>query len=218
VADLKRSAKNMGIFDRFLRRGRDLIGQREAHYERFLGPLTEKIMHATDVKPVHVDIYTFRPSSDRPHFTLITGGMSDLRQCVPDGWDIAPRAEIMLNVSEPRGWMYSVLKGLAEMPSSDDTFLSYRHTVPNGKPMTADPSLLTSFFFVHPMMMPDGFSPMKVDGDDTDILLLIPITELERRYAKEKGAAELISLFGDRELDPIVDESRKSFVSSEDFA
>jgi len=207
----------MGFLGSFFGSGRGLIEQREAHYVRFFGPITEKVMHSTDTKPVHVDIYTYRPTEERPFFTLITGGMSDVRQSVPADWKIAPRAEIMLYVSEPQGWMYNVLKGLAEMPSDDDTFLSYRHTVPNGMPMTAKPSLLTSYFFVHPLMVPDNFSPMKVDGDDTDILLLIPITEMERRYAQERGSEELISLFGNRGLDPVVDENRQSFVSPEDF-
>ncbi|MBK8479213.1 MAG: suppressor of fused domain protein [Opitutaceae bacterium] len=194
-----------------------LIEQREAHYVRFLGPATEKVMHSTDIKPVHVDIYTFPPTEARPFYTLITGGMSDLRQSVPDNCDIAPRAEIMLYVSEPQGWMYNVLKGLAEMPSSDDTFLSYRHTVPNGKPMTAVPSALTSYFFVNPLMMPDSFSPMLVDGDPTDILHLIPITEEERHYAKVHGGSALISLFAERGLDPVVDEKRASLVSPDEI-
>src|SRR5437762_7376163 len=110
----------------------ELIQQREEHYARFLGPLTREIMHSTNFKTVHIDVYTFEPTKERPFFTLITGGMSDVRQNIPGDCDIAPRAEIMLYAEEPKGWMYNVLKGLAEMPSDDDTFLSYRHTVPNG--------------------------------------------------------------------------------------
>ena len=189
-----------------------LIEQREAHYTRFLGPMTDEVMHSTDVKAVHVDIYTFPPTKERPFYVLITGGMSGLPQKIPENWDISPRAEIMLYVSKPQGWMYSVLKGLAEMPSDDDTFLSYRHTVPNGKPMTANPSVLTSYFFVHPLMLPDAFHQMTVDGDATDILLMIPVTEEEREYAKTHGSSALISLFGERGLDPVVDERRSSLV------
>ena len=95
-------------------------------------------MHSTDAKTVHVDIYTFAPTADRDFYTLITSGMPDVRQNIPDDRNISPRAEIMLSCHEATPWMYSVLKGLAEMPSDDDTFLSYRNTVPNGMPMTAD--------------------------------------------------------------------------------
>ena len=63
----------------------------------------------------------------------------------------------------------TVLKGMAEMPSDDGTFLSYRHAVSNGMPMAAKPSLLTGYFFFHPILENEEFSPMLVDSDDTDI-------------------------------------------------
>lgn len=190
-----------------------MIDQRENHYIQYLGALDQQVMHSTDVKPVHVDIYTFTPTDERPFYTLITGGMSDLRQNVPDDWDIAPRAEIMMYVQEPKGWMYNVLKGLAEMPFEDETFLSYRHTVPNGMPMTAEPSLLTSYFFVQPFNEPEGFSPMTVEGDLTDLLVLVPITEAEHRLAVEQGSDALLDLFQEKGLDPLVDEHRSCLVT-----
>lgn len=194
----------------------NLIAQREAHYVRFLGPLDQKVMHSTDIKPVHVDIYTFAPTKERPFFTLITGGMSDIRQNIPADWQhISPRAEIMLYAQQPQGWMYNVLKGMAEMPSDDDTFLSYRHTVPNGQPMTATPSLLTSYFFIHPILEADNFTPMVVDGDKVDILLLIPITEKERHFSVSHGSSALLELFGEKGLDPVIDEQRVCLISNE---
>ncbi|MEM7312637.1 MAG: suppressor of fused domain protein [Planctomycetota bacterium] len=176
-----------------------LIKQRESHYTRFLGPLDQKIMHSTDHKEVHVDIYTFAPNVDRDWYTLITGGMSDVRQAVPDDWDISPRAEIMLYCHQPERWMYNSLKNLAEMPTDDDVFLSYRHTVPNGMPMTAKPSLLTSYLFYYPLFEIEEFSPMVVDGDGVDILLLLPITEGEREFAMQNSV--WISLWNDFRAD-----------------
>lgn len=192
----------------------EFIRQREQHYARFFGPLTREIMHSTDVKSVHIDIYTFEPTKERPFYTLITGGMSDARQNIPIDWEISPRAEIMLYAKEPKGWMYNVLKGLGEMPFDDDTFLSYRHTVPNGQPMTAEPSLLTSYFFMLPIFEPEHFSPMLVGGDATDVLLMIPITEAERNLAAEDGSDALIDLFQKHELDPVIQENRTCLVSN----
>ena len=34
----------------------DALTHREAHYERFLGPIEQQVMHSTDDKPVHIDI------------------------------------------------------------------------------------------------------------------------------------------------------------------
>jgi hypothetical protein len=194
----------------------DLLSQREAHYRRFLGPLDEPVMHSTDVKPVHVDVYQFRPRGKRPYWTLITSGMSDRRQPLPSDAPkhIAPRAEILMYVSEPQGWMFSVLKGLAEMPFDRDTYLHWHHTVPNGKPMTAKPSLLTSFLFLPPYFERKGFDTLRLEGDDVHILMLLPITESERRYAMEHGSHALEKIMSQRKFDPVVDETRDSLVRS----
>ena len=175
--------------------------------------MKDQVWHSTDAKPVHVDVYDFLPTDERKYHTLITGGMSDLRQNIPAHRDgMSPRAEIMMYAHNPQGWMVNVLKGLAEMPWDDNTFLHWYHTVPNGKPMTAVPSLLTSFFFVPPYLEADGFNPMFLDGDAVDFLVLVPITEKERQFAVEHRAAALIDVFASHNFDYVVDEKRQSFV------
>ncbi len=137
----------------------DLMQARESHYSKYFGPLSEPVMHSMDAKVPHIDIYQFRPTAERPFWTLITGGMSDLPQPgVPD--ILPPRAEIMLYASAPAKWMFSVLKGLAAMPFDDDTFLHWCHSVPNGMPMTAKPSLLTNFFFLPPSFEAEDFDSL----------------------------------------------------------
>lgn len=71
-------------------------------------------MHSTDLKLVHIDIYQFKPRKDRTWWTLITSVMSNERQISPDDCaeGVSPRAEIMMYVPKPQGWMISVLKGL----------------------------------------------------------------------------------------------------------
>ena len=186
---------------------------RERHYKRFFGPLTQNVVHSTDVKPVHIDIYQFAPTSQRPYWTLITGGMSDERQIQPENCDdyMSPRAEILMYVRGPQEWMFNVLKGLAEMPFEKGTCLHWWHTIPNGMPMTAKPSLLTSFF-LPPYFEPPGFTEFTLDGDRVDFLWMIPITEAERQYAVKHGSQELEKRFEDAELSPVVDESRRSLL------
>ncbi|MCG6155072.1 suppressor of fused domain protein [Rubinisphaera margarita] len=187
---------------------------REAHYQRFLGPMNDNVMHSTDVKPVHIDIYQFEPTEERPYWTLITGGMSDQRQIQPEDCaeHMSPRSEIMMYVTEPKPWMFDVLKGLAEMPFDHDTFLHWWHTVPNGKPMTAEPSELTSYFFVPPYFEAVEFGDLKIEDDLVDVLLLIPITDSERAYARQHGSQAFEKLIEKVDLSPVVDESRTSIV------
>jgi len=187
---------------------------RERHYERFFGPMTQKIMHSTDVKSVHIDIYQFEPTKERPYWTLITSGMSNKRQIAREDCDdhMSPRAEILMYVPEPQGWMFNVLKGLAEMPFEDNTSLHWWHTIPNGMPMTSTPSQLTSYFILPPYFEPKGFAEFELNDDRVDFLWMIPITEAEREYAVQHGSQELEQRFEDAEMSPILDESRKSIV------
>ncbi len=175
--------------------------------------MANEVMHSTNVKPVHIDVYTFKPSSARPYYTLLTGGMSDLRQNIPVKFsNLSPRAEIMTYAHEVKGWMQNVLKGLAEMPWDDNTFLHWYHSVPNGKPMTAEPSELTAFFFVPPYREDQNFNPMIVEGDKVDFLVMIPITQRELNFKREHGAKALIDVFDQNNFDYIINEARKSFV------
>jgi hypothetical protein len=216
----------MGLFDRFGRIWRmfqpecfvppppELLKARESHYVRHFGALNQPVMHSTDFKPMHVDIYQFAPTNERPFWTLITGGMSDARQIRPDDCaeHMSPRAEILMYVPEPQNWMFSVLKGLAEMPFDRNTYLHWWHTVPNGFPMTAQPSLLTSFFFLPPYHESADFGELTLEGDRVDFLWLVPITEAERAFAVEHGSRELEMLMENAELSHVLDESRSSVV------
>jgi len=187
---------------------------RERHYRRYFGPLTQNVMHSTDLKRVHVDIYQFEPTAKRPYWTLITGGMSDEPQPLPTDCPehISPRAEIMMYVSKPAGWMFSVLKGLAEMPFDDNTYIHWWHTIPNGMPMTATPSSLTSYFFLPPYFEAKRFGGLKLGGDAVDFLWMIPITEAEREFAMEHGSQALEDKLEEAEMSQVVDESRLSLV------
>lgn len=187
---------------------------REGHYQRFFGPLTQPVMHSTDVKPVHIDTYQFSPTKDRPFWTLITSGMSNERQIDPADCaeGMSPRAEILMYVERPQGWMFSVLKSLAEMPFERKTCLHWWHTVPNGMPMTAKPSLLTSFFFLPPYYETEGFTDLELSGDKVDFLWMIPITEAERHFAVSHGSQALEKEFERADLSRVVDESRRSIV------
>jgi len=192
----------------------NFLEAREQHYQRFFGELTHKIMHSTDIQPVHIDIYQFEPTPERDFWTLITGGMSDERQISPEDCDsdMAPRAEIIMYAAEPQNWMFSVMKGLAEMPFTDETYLHWWHTVPNGMPMTATPSLLTSFFFLPAYFENEEFNSLRLDGDGVDFLWMIPITEAERAFAIEQGSDALDGVLREKMHSHVIDESRESYV------
>ena len=192
----------------------ELMEQRERHYRQFFGAVEPRVMHSTDIKPVHVDVYEYPPTAERPFYTLVTGGMSDAPQSFPENRPegLADRAELLMYVSEPQGWMFNVLKGLAEYPHEAGNCLHWGHTVPNGKPMTAKPSLLTSYLFRKPSAEDAEFSPLYLNGDLVDFLWLVPITEAEREYAVKHGSKSLNQLMDKKRLPRVLDESRISLI------
>jgi hypothetical protein len=188
---------------------------REAHYEQFLGPVSF-VAQSISVKllPLHIDVYQFAPTTARPCWTLITGGMSDFRQPAlddpPPG--IAPRVELLMYVKQVQRWMPSLLKGLAEMPFERASCLHWARTVPNGRPITEEASELTGFFFCPPICEPQKFEDFSLDEDRVAFLMVVPITDAERVYAIEHGSAALGKLMEDSRFNFVVDVKRVSLV------
>jgi len=191
----------------------DFLHQREAHYERFFGPMDQDVIHSTDIQPVHIDIYQFAPTADRPYWTLVTGGMSDERQLLPEFDDHrSSRTEILMYVREPQEWMFDDLKVLAEFPFVEDTHLHWWHTVPIGQPIDRARSQLRAYLFLPPYFEDPALSELEIDGDRVDFLWLHPITEAERAFAEARGSQELEKVIRAANLPIVIDESRSSLV------
>lgn len=187
---------------------------REAHYKRHLGKLDQPVMHSTDDNAVHVDIYQFAPTRRRDYWTLVTGGMSDQPQQIPAKFRraLASRTELMMYVRKPAAWMFSVLKGLAAYPFESDSYVHWYHTIPNGKPMTAKPSLLSSWLIIPPIFEKQTFDALKLGRNRVNFLWVIPITEAERAFATQHGSEALQQVMASRSFNPVVNERRKSLV------
>ena len=114
------------------------IEAREAAYGRLY---EQPVSVSHEVFPLipHIDVYQYRPKmKDRSICRLVTGGMSDLPMTMPRGADDAPRrVELLLDRDEPRDEYIATLRWLAHFPHSANTWVGYRHTVPNGDPPRA---------------------------------------------------------------------------------
>jgi len=186
---------------------------REAHYVRHFGPLTTPPVLAS-CETVPLAVYQFKPHGSRDHWTLITGGMSDQPQHLPEATPdyVSPRTEIVMYVKEPRKWMFDVLTGLAELPFRNRTHLHWWHAIPNGMPMTPEPSLLTNFFFIPPFCESVEFDSLTISGRKVHFLLLVPITDSELEHQLKHGSSALFKIFEKNDFNCVVDEQRKAFV------
>src|SRR5215472_12015574 len=64
------------------------------------------VLHEEKSATVHVDLHVVPPNPDRPYFTLLTSGMSDLDMRVPPGLEEFALAEVCLCL--PSDWPLSV--------------------------------------------------------------------------------------------------------------
>lgn len=182
----------------------------EAHYEKHFGPIEEPVMHSTDDADPHIDMYQFRPRGYRDYWTLVTGGMSNQSQPLPDG--SRHYTELLMYVREPRDWMFGLLKKLAAYPFEQDTFFHWGHTVSEGDTVTAQPSLLTGVILLPPYFEEPRFDNLAFMGDPLHFLWCIPITDAELTYAQEHGGFALAERMEEIEFDIVVDEGRRSIV------
>ncbi len=184
--------------------------QREEHYQQHFGPLCQQIMHSTNDVDPHIDIYQFPPYGERDYWTLITGGMSNLPQTLPDGKQYS--TELLMYVREPRPWMFHALKGLAEFPARYQTFFYWGHTIKYGKVTEAAPTLLTAFLLLPPYFEHKSFDTLTFYGDPVYFLWCMPITEQERAYAETNGGEALSERMANINFDIVVNEDRESIV------
>ncbi len=189
------------------------MAKREKHYKKFFGTMSDNVMHSINTHEVHVDIYQFEPSRKRPFWTLITGGMSDKRQNVPDDVDWASgRTEVLTYVKEPYERIFAVLKLLAEMPFEENSYMHWFHTISVGEPVTVRQTELTCAFLVPPLFEKPKFDTLEIGRDKVDFLMMVPITIQERYYAKQNGGPALLEVFEEANLGPVFDENRASLV------
>ena len=120
----------------------------DRHLRTFVGA-PKTVFHELISDVVHIDVHIIEPSEERPCYTLVTTGMSARPMTTPPGvegyeytelmlswpadWAPGPLVETELG-DEALYWPIRLLKGLARLPHSYNTWLSYGHTIPNGNP------------------------------------------------------------------------------------
>jgi hypothetical protein len=168
------------------------IKAREEAYERAFG-VQAQILHSTDRKAPHIDLYVFPPAGERDFVAVVTGGMSDLPMPVPKGSEAAAHVELLMGIGQHQHWATNLLKLVAEYPFDEGTFYDVHHTVPFGGEL-GDGSSLSAFLFVKPRFLPADLAQFKFGGRRIRFLQAVPITTAEHEFAVAEGSDKLESL------------------------
>lgn len=183
-----------------LKYGDDGMEIREQHYQKYLGKMDDRILHSTNVneKP-HIDIYQIPPTPQRPAWTLITGGMSDAKQNVPQYYKrfSSGRTELLMYAREPQDWMLGLLRKLSLMPFAHKNFLHWEHLCCLGDSMITKKTDIAGVVFMPPSFEKERFcNTLYINGDKVDPLWVIPITRPELELCQQdNGVRRVVESF-----------------------
>ena len=179
----------------------------EQHIKNTFGEF-ENVFHELDSPDIHVDICVVPPSERRNYYTLVTMGMGAHRMNVPK--ELAEykleRAELAIalppdwkldkdSMQEQRWyWPVGLLKVLARLPISNDTWLGFGHTMEKQSPFAEDTELCAAIL--------TGPQDMDLDtcgevcnlpgGEEVNFYQVLPLYREEMEYKLEHDADALL--------------------------
>ena len=179
----------------------------EQHIQSTFGAF-DQVLHELDSPDIHVDICVVPPSERRNYYTLVTMGMGAHRMNVPE--ELAEykleRAELAIalppdwkldkdSMQEERWyWPVGLLKVLARLPISNDTWLGFGHTMEKQSPFAEDTELCAAIL--------TGPQDMDLDtcgevcnlpgGEEVNFYQVLPLYREEMEYKLEHDADALL--------------------------
>lgn len=197
----------------------------ERHIQRHFGEIAF-VWHEIVSDLVHIDVHVVEPNPERPYFTLVTSGMSDLPMAVPDG--VGPYAELLiclppdwplsaeaLNNDEKAYWPIQLLKTVARLPHDCDTWIGIWHSMPNGDPAepyadgTPFAGVLVAPMINHPR---EAWTITTESGKQVSLLALVPLHPAEIDLKLTEGTDALLDAFDRTGVNEMFDPARPSSV------
>jgi hypothetical protein len=192
------------------------------HIETHVGKIS-MVFHEVVSDLVHIDVHEVPPREERPYWTFVTSGMSDLPMTTPKGAAEWGRAELMLCLpkdwkvgqdewkQEANYWPIRWLKTCARFPHSYKSWLAWGHTLPNGDPAEAyaDNTKFCCMLLGTPRTVSKAFWSLRIRADKIIRFYgLYPLYRGEVDLKLKKGAEFVDELFEKNRITEIVDLNR----------
>ena len=197
-----------------------------AHIQRHVGPVAY-VWHENVSSIVHVDVHVVFPTEERPFYTLVTSGMSDLAMTVPPETDLPRYAELLMRLpaewnldyetlnDERNFWPIRLLQSLARFPHATQGWLDVGYAIPNGMPPRpfAPETQLCAAMTAFPYVEGEAFHVLEArPGKTIRFFAVMPLYESEMRFLRQHGPEELEQRFEQAETSLIVDPQRPAAV------
>ncbi len=194
----------------------------DRHIEKHIGKIST-VFHEIISDLVHIDVHQVPPTNERPYWTLVTSGMSDLPMRAPDGATEFAYAEVMLCLpkawkmdqtdwkDEAHYWPIRWLKICARFPHEYKTWLSWGHTIPNGDPPEAyaGNTGFCCMMLGTPRTVSTEFWTLPIRADKTvRFFALYPLYRGEVDLKLRKGAEHIETLFDKMKVSEVLNLER----------
>ena len=177
----------------------------EQHIKNTFGEF-ENVFHELVSPDIHVDICVVPPSEERDYYTLVTMGMGAHRMNVPE--ELAEykleRAELAIALppdwkldeeslkDERWYWPIGLLKVLARLPISSDTWLGFGHTMDKQSPFAENTKLCAAILTGSQGVKEGGEVCTLPGGEEVNFYQVIPLYRNEMEYKMEHDADALL--------------------------
>ena len=177
----------------------------EGHIQQYFGEF-ENVFHELSSPDIHVDICVVPPSSERNYYTLVTMGMGAHRMNVPEELAEYKLERAELAIALPKDWKLKhedlkterwywpirLLKDLARLPITCDTWLGWGHTTDNQEPYANDTQLCAAIL-TGPQGTEDGSEVCILpSGEEVNFYQVIPLYRDEMEYKLAHDADALL--------------------------
>lgn len=176
----------------------------EKHIEKYYGKFKE-VFHELVSPDIHVDICVIPPAKKRNYYILTTMGMGAHKMNVPEELkgENLERAELMIalppdwKINDPdecNYWPIRLLKNVARLPVSANTWVGWGHTVDNQEPYAENTSLCGALLIDPEVGRPGGNVLTLPCGEDVNFYQIIPLYREEMDYKLTNGASALLEI------------------------
>ncbi len=196
------------------------------HIERYVGKIAT-VFHEIISDLVHIDVHIVEPTNERPFYTLVTSGMSDIAMKAPENYPELKFSELLICLppnwkmsqeswkDEENYWPIRMLKFLSKFPHEYQTWLWAMHTIPNGDPAEpfASNTEMSGVILLPPVTIAPEFHQLEIDEKKTiHFHAIIPLHVDEMDLKLKHGANALFDGFDNHRVTEILNPSRVSVV------
>ncbi|MBQ8547784.1 MAG: DUF2185 domain-containing protein [Lachnospiraceae bacterium] len=227
----------MGLFDKFKKKTKteteavplylyseQELDEYEAFVQKNFGQYNQ-VMHEIVSPDIHLDIIMVPPTDENPFYKMVTMGMGAFKMNVPEElkeYELE-YAELVLylppdwkvNSSEERDyWPLRYMKVLGRLPVNADTWLGFGHTVHGDEERRpfADNTKFNNILLLNACNLELQSLELRLSsGKKINFYHMFPLYQEELDYKLANSLDDLLELFDDADLFPVLNIRRKNY-------